>query len=138
MKEDLDTIYIELVVTASQMDKVWMQGGIEIRIGNKKPYSEGDIVETEALLKSMKADGEYFIFSCCCGSHECGGWKKGIKVEHENEFVMWTDLNNGNKWMFDKKRMEEDILEIREEVTNYKKYFKEKEIEYVGVGYNWE
>lgn len=72
MNEYTDSIRIELKVTASQMsaDNIWMQGDLEIFINGEKPYSEGDIVDADALLNSLNSDGEYFIFSCCCGIPE--------------------------------------------------------------------
>jgi len=75
MKQQLDSIYIELIVLASQMDieNVWMQGDLEILINGEKPYSENDIIDLDCFLKSLESDGEYFIFSCNCGIPECGG-----------------------------------------------------------------
>ena len=133
----LDTIYIELVVTAAKGKDIWMQGDIEIRIGNQKPYNEEDIVDTFALLESMESDGEYFIFSCVCGLPECSGWNKGIIVSHQENTIKWIDPNNGKDWLFNKNSMLEDIANIRTEVAVYKQYFKEKGISYVGVGYDW-
>lgn len=137
MNTELDTIYIELAVTAVHMDKVWMHGSIEIRIGDSKPYNESDVVITDVLLESLESDGEYFIFSCCCGMPSCSGWIKGIQVTHQKDTVRWVDPNNNKSWTFDKNQMLKDIETIREEVKVFKRFFKEKEIDYVGVGYNW-
>lgn len=138
MDKQLDTFYLELVVTACQMseDNIWMQGDLEIRFNTEKPYADSDIINTEEFYNSIYSDGEFEIFSCCCGVPECSGWIKGIKVSHiDNKFIKWINLNTGKTWLFDKKRLEEDLKEIEEEVENYKKFFKEKGIEYVGYGY---
>jgi len=37
----------------------------------------------------------------------------------------------------DKAKIEKDLKIVRNEVNIYKQYFKQKEIEYVGVGYDW-
>ncbi|MDW8852061.1 hypothetical protein SD960_18300 [Flavobacterium sp. MMLR14_040] len=113
-----------------------MQGDLEITVNGEKPYSDSDIFDAENLLNSCESDGEYFIFSCCCGIPECSGWKEGIKVIHTENIVKWTDSDNNKVWHFDKKNIEEDLKNINEEVNIFKKYFAEKEIEYVGFGYN--
>jgi len=139
MKQQLDSIYIELIVLASQMDieNVWMQGDLEILINGEKPYSENDIIDLDCFLKSLESDGEYFIFSCNCGIPECGGWLKGIKVIHKEKTIQWINLNNQKTWLLDKAKIEKDLKIVRNEVNIYKQYFKQKEIEYVGVGYDW-
>lgn len=139
MKGQSDSILVELVVTACQMsaDNIWMQGSIEIRINGEKPCYDGDIIDLEALLKSLETDGEYFIFSCCCGLPECSGWIKGIRVSHSEEGIEWIDLNNGRRWSFDKQKIKADLEDIQQEVAVYKDFFSRKDIEYVGAGYNW-
>lgn len=134
-----DSIVVELVVTACQMeaDKIWMQGDIEIRFNGEKPYSDSDVIDVDAFLKSMEHDGEYAIFSCCCGVPRCSGWIKGIRVLHSEVSITWTNLNNGKTWCFDKQKIKEDLDDIRNKSGNYKKFFSQKGIEYVGVGYNW-
>jgi hypothetical protein len=135
-----DSVSVELVVAAAQMDadRIWMQGDLEIRFNMEKPCNDGDIVDVDAFLQSLEADGEYAIFSCCCGVPSCSGWIKGIRAEHAGEFILWTNLNNGKTWRFSKQKAIDDLKVLREEVQNYKTFFARKEIEYVGVGYNWE
>lgn len=139
MKKTLDTINIELIVQAVQMDEndIWMQGDLEILINGEKPYSEGDIINVDVFLESLKSDGEYFIFSCNCGIPECSGWKKGITVRHNGNNIIWSNGNSDDVWLLEKNRINEDLNEIKSEILNYKKYFSEKGIEYVGIGYNW-
>lgn len=139
MNHQLDSVVVELVVTACQMESnhIWMQGDLEIRFNGEKPYSDGDIIDHAAFLKSLEQDGEYFIFSCNCGVPQCSGWTKGIQVLHSEESIRWTDLNTGKTWHFDKQKIKEDLDVIREEVEIYKKFFSQKGIEYVGVGYTW-
>ncbi|PCJ64857.1 MAG: hypothetical protein COA58_11315 [Bacteroidetes bacterium] len=139
MKDTCDSISIELIVQAAQMgkDDIWMQGDLEILINGEKPYSESDIIDVDVFLKSMNSDGEYFIFSCCCGIPECSGWIKGINVKHKENIVTWSDENSNRTWQLDKTKVENDLSNIRNEVKIYKEYFSEKGIKYVGVGYNW-
>lgn len=138
MKTITDFINIELIVQAVQMDEeVWMQGSLEITINEEKPYSESDIIVLDVFFKSMESDGEYFIFSCCCGMPECSGWIKGIAVSHDEKTIKWVNQNNGETWILDKNKIREDLKNIREEVKIFKQFFIKKGIEYVGVGYNW-
>ena len=139
MEEPIDSINIELLVQAVQMesDNIWMQGDLEILINGEKPYAESDIIDVDKLLESLKSDGEFFIFSCNCGVPACSGWEKGINVTHNDNKIIWKNENSNKSWRLEKSRMEDDLNLIRTEVQNYKKYFFEKGIEYVGVGYNW-
>jgi len=138
MKENLDNVTIELKVIAVQMGlDIWMQGQLDILINGAKPYFESDIINTEILLKSLESDGEYFIFSCNCGVPECSGWIKEINVTHQGKKIKWMDTNTDRVWYLDREKIESDLKNIREEVKLFKHYFKEKQIEYVGVGYDW-
>jgi hypothetical protein len=56
---------------------------------------------------------------------------------HEENTIVWTNLNEGITWHLDKSQMENDLKSIRKEVINFKRFFQKKEIEYVGVGYEW-
>lgn len=133
MKKELNTIYIELLVSAAFSDEIWMQGDIEIRIGDKKPYGESDIVNYKLLLESMNVDGEYFIFSCCCGVPECSSYTKGIQVTHESDIIHWYNPNSGESWSFDKKRIKSQLIIVKQEAEKYREFFKMKKIKYVGV-----
>ena len=133
----IDIIYIELIVVANQTESdIWMSGSLEITINEKKPYGESDIIDPDALLESLESDGEYFIFSCCCGFPKCSGWIHPIKVIHLENQIKWINPNDNKIWLFDKNKIEEQIKTINKEVKIFKKYFNEKEIEYVGYGFN--
>ncbi|MCD0474736.1 hypothetical protein LPB87_10080 [Flavobacterium sp. EDS] len=137
MKMPIDIIYIELIVVANQTEfDIWMSGSLEITINGEKPYGESDIIDYDALLESLESDGEYFIFSCCCGLPKCSGWLHPIKVIHSESQTKWINLNSNKIWHFDKSELEEQIKTINNEVKIFKKYFREKEIEYVGYGFN--
>jgi hypothetical protein len=138
MKQELNSIRIELEVVAVQMGmkNIWMQGDIVILIHGEKPYSESDIVSIDALLESFETDGVYFIFSCSCGIPACGGWEDGIRVSHQGQIIKWEDLGNNRTWYFDKKQIKDDLKTIRKEVKNFKHFFNQKGIEYVGVDYD--
>lgn len=137
MSNTIDSIIVELVVTACQMepDNIWMQGDLEIRLNDEKPYADSDIVNTDEFLKSLEQDGEFYIFSCSCGVPECSGWNSGIQVLHSNGNIKWTNPNNGKTWCFSKKKVEADLIQIRAELTNYKNFFSKKKVEYVGFGH---
>lgn len=139
MKENIDNISIDLMVQAGQLgkDDIWMQGDLEIQINGKKPYGDSDIIDVSVFFESLKLDGEYFIFTCNCGIPECSGWIKGIKVIHKENNIVWSNENTNDTWIFDKSKIEKNLSEIRTEVMNYKDFFSEKGILYVGVGYDW-
>jgi hypothetical protein len=108
MKEKLDNISIELLVQACQLSAqdIWFQGDLEIRINGVKPYSEmSDIIDIDALLKSLETDGEYYIFSCNCGIPKCSGWINGISVEHKEQTIVWTNENTKEVWTLDKSKI---------------------------------
>lgn len=139
-KQSQDTIRIELVVLAAldYEDGVCMHGQLKIYINQRQPYDESsDIIDEHLLFDSMSKNGEYFIFSCCCGIPSCSGWDKGIKVIHRESQLEWTDLNKNKSWIFEKSSIENQLKAIKEEVVFYKEYFRNKGIDYVGVGYAW-
>ncbi|PIF46732.1 hypothetical protein CLU96_3772 [Chryseobacterium sp. 52] len=136
--EHLDTIYLELVINACQMSRedIWISGALEIRLNDKKPYADSDIINEHEFFKSIDSEGEFEIFSCCCGVPECSGWIKGIQVDHiDHQLIKWTNLNNGDSWIFKRQMLDEDLKEIQEKLENYKSFFNEKGISYVGYGY---
>jgi hypothetical protein len=139
MQTSTDSISIELVVAAAQMsaENIWMQGDLEININGQKISADSDIINAELLIESLQSEGEFFIFSCSCGLPECSGWIKGIQVTHMGDAIKWTDANKGRTWNLERHKMESDLATIREEVNIYKDFFRQKQIKYVGVGYNW-
>ena len=137
MHEHTDSILISLRVTAVQMaTDIWMQGDLVVVINGIKPYSESDIVDVEALQKSMEQEGEYYIFSCCCGIPQCSSWEKPIQVKYAGDIIIWTDPNIDKTWHLERGRMEEELEAAREEASIFRVYFEEKSIEYVGFGCN--
>lgn len=140
MEQQHDTIRIELIVEAciGFEDKVYMHGSVEIFINQRKPYDESsDIVEVETLIDSLEKDGEYKIFSCCCGVPECSGWYHGIEVRSNESEIHWTNKNTDENWTFEKASILEQLETIREQASFYKEFFEKKDIEYVGAGSNW-
>nr|WP_294782310.1 hypothetical protein [uncultured Flavobacterium sp.] len=138
MEKELDNIYIELNVIAAQgSTDIWMQGDIEIIINGKKPYDDGDIVNSDSLIKSLESNGKYFLFSCCCGIPECSGWYNGIEVIHEDDTITWIDSDYNRTWTFDRNKIEQDLKTMNDEVKVFKKFFQEKQIQYVGYGHNF-
>ncbi|MCG8574436.1 MAG: hypothetical protein MI810_06075 [Flavobacteriales bacterium] len=134
----LDSIYIDMVVVAVNMgDRFWMHGKLEIFINSEKPHNEEDVIDVDLFLESLEKEGEYFIFSCCCGIPSCSGWEKGIEVKHQGDTIQWTDLNTGRKWVVDRNKMISDMENVKQETLAFKKFFRDKNIDYVGLGYNW-
>jgi len=41
------------------------------------------------LVESLKASGNYYIFTCGCGSAGCAGIEDGVEVEHHNNIIEW-------------------------------------------------
>lgn len=138
MEKDLDVIYVELeVVAVYDEEKPWMQGKLDIAINGDNPYTWNDVVDEGLFFESLEKDGEYFIFTCNCGMPDCGGWEKGIEVSTKENIVQWIDGKSGNTWRFDKTHILKQVTDLKKEVHFFKKYFKEKGIDYVGVGYSW-
>lgn len=138
MNKELDSFLVELEVFAVQDGTdVWMQGSLLININTLKPYSESDIINTEEFLTSLKKDGEYHIFSCCCGMPDCSGWTEKIQISTQGNIIKWIEPNLNKVWLFDKNIILEQIQSIEEKVRLFKAYFKKKKIHYVGVGYAW-
>lgn len=137
MISSTDKILLELNVTAVQMDlDIWMQGDLQITINGIKPYKDEEIIDVLVFLKSLESDGNYFIFSCNCDLPECSGRTEGIQVFHDNNIIRWIDNLGNNIWYFDKTILKEDLKNIYEKVLIFKKYFAEKQIDYVGFGYH--
>ena len=115
MKETINSINIELIVQAVQMDSdnIWMQGDLKILINGEKPYAENDMIDVDIFLESMNSDGEFFIFSCICGIPECSGWDKGIFVLHNENNITWKNGNTNDVWRLDKTRMEDDLAHVK-------------------------
>ena len=139
MKEDLDSIYVELEVVAAYDEKEpWMQGDLVIIINGKRPYTWNDTVDLELFLESLEKDGEYFIFTCICGMPNCGGWEKGIEVSTQGDIVQWIDDKSEKTWRFDRTHILKQVADLKKEARFFKKYFKGKGIHYVGAGYAWD
>lgn len=51
------------------------------------PYITIDLRE---LYKSKIKSGDFFILTCECGSPECKGISKGVKVTHHESYVSWN------------------------------------------------
>lgn len=114
-----------------------MQGQLEIFVNQRKPYNESsDIIDFETLQCSLEKDGEYKIFSCCCGIPECSGWYRGIRVISRGAEIQWINENTKESWTFERASIVEQLKTVKEEATFYKDYFQKKDIEYVGAGCN--
>lgn len=61
-------------------------------------------------------------------------YDKAIAKGLDTDETRWTNLNNGTIWHFSKEKIKADLINI-EEVSNYKLFFNEKGIRYVGFGY---
>lgn len=66
-------------------------------------------VSLQALVSSARDPGKYFIFTCGCGDPGCGGFFKGIEVEHHGETIRWAD----GDWTYS---FEFDFAQYRTEV----------------------
>jgi len=44
------------------------------------------------LLNSKDNSGNFYIWTCVCGSPWCGGIYEPIKVEHKDNSVIWSNL----------------------------------------------
>lgn len=115
---------------------VWMQSDLVVFIDGNKIYTEDEIVDDEALSQSIENEGEFFIFSCCCGIPSCAGWHNGIESRQDDELVLWRNPYNGDSWRFDKASLKESLESVRQEARFLKEFFESKNIRYVGFGYS--
>lgn len=138
MNQQLDNFYLELVVTACQMgkDRIWMQGDLEIRFNSEgKPYTDSDIIDIFEFLDSLHSEGEFKIFSCCCGIPECSGWKRNPSKAYQSTIYRMDKSQQWQNMAFWKESLLKNLESVNEEVENYKTFFNEKGIDYVGYGY---
>ncbi|PHN04173.1 hypothetical protein [Flavilitoribacter nigricans] len=132
MTQEIDRITFELTVRAvhSGPDDVWMQGDLHVLINGHPPYSINDMVDPAALLRSLAAEGRYFLFSCTCGAPECGGWEQGIAVSHRDQLTEWKDIDKETSWRFKQQDIAEGLREVQTEVDFFKSFFRVKNIRF--------
>lgn len=46
-----------------------------------------------SLVESLYGEGEYYIFTCGCGSSGCVGIQEGVKVTHRSNLINWKVRN---------------------------------------------
>lgn len=68
---------------------------------------------------------------------DCAARPKGIRVLHRQDVVEWTDLDREQSWQLARPRIDQDLARVRESVLMFKRFFAERGIRYVGVGYDW-
>jgi hypothetical protein len=134
-----DAISIELEVSASGYDDtdVWMTGSLVIAINRTRPYTEDEIILTDRFFSSLERDGYFQIFSCVCGMPDCAGRPQGIRVQHRQGIVEWTDLDREQNWQLERVSIDRDLARVRDDVHMYRRFFAGKGIRYVGVGCDW-
>jgi len=59
-----------------------------IKIDNKE-INQQFAVCLSSLIESLHAEGEYYIFTCGCGSSECVGIQKGVNVTFVSDIIYW-------------------------------------------------
>lgn len=133
----MDSIDIELVINAQEFNEHFhMHASIEVTINSSHPYEIGDIVDASELFKSMKDDGIYNLFTCCCGMADCSHWGKGIDVKHNENTITWTNNTSFTSWQFERTILEENLKEIMGQLKKFKQFFDSKGIECTGLLYD--
>ena len=133
----MDSIDIELVINAQEFNENFhMHASIEVTINSSHPYEIGDIVDASELFKSMKDDGIYYLFTCCCGMADCSHWGKGIDVKHTENTITWTNNTSFTSWQFERTILEENLKEITGQLKKFKQFFDSKDIECTGLLYD--
>lgn len=89
-----------------------------------------------SLFDSISKDGEYYIFTCSCGTPGCAGIFNGVIVIHEENHIIWkvpdpisidTDDENYNEddevkyktYTFDKNQYAGSIISAIEKIKEY-------------------
>ena len=70
-------------------------------------------VDIFALRDSaLKENGEFYIYTCTCGIHECAGIDYPVMVYSDKNFLYWDLLEPyGGRFKFHKKAYQKEILE---------------------------
>jgi hypothetical protein len=86
----MDTLTFNLEITQPREAYQFYEVVIELFVNGESlsPFALAalDIVE---LYYSARAAGSYFIWTCGCGSAECGGIHWGVRVAHDSAVVTW-------------------------------------------------
>jgi hypothetical protein len=86
----MDTFTFTLEITQPREAYQFYELVIELFVNGESlsPFALAalDIVE---LYYSAKEAGSYFIWTCGCGSAECGGIHWGVRVAHDSAVVTW-------------------------------------------------
>jgi hypothetical protein len=67
---------------------------VEPRIDGEPLWNDQKAIGCLVALESASEDGSFRLLNCDCGVFECGGYYKGVLVEHlVGGRVRWTDLD---------------------------------------------
>ena len=95
-----------------------LQLSLECKINDKRIINWEELpIDVLEILESTKKSGNYCFWTCTCGIPECGGVdSKGIKVEHQADKIVWTNLDfpiDGNaEFTFDKKEYQGQVASM--------------------------
>lgn len=133
-KEKVDTMEIEIIhLCEINNNHLQISSELGLLINGITPYDKGDILDFEMLKMSLKIDGDYFLFNCSCGIPQCAGYSEGIRTSSNDFFVYWEDLDGGNKWMFEKEILVNQIDHVKQQIDQCEKYFYQNKGSYLGL-----
>ena len=75
----------EKIIKGSKASVKWRE---EIQVDGKR-CGQNHCIDYYELVRSLSADGEFFIFTCGCGSAGCSGINEGIQIHHADGKVVW-------------------------------------------------
>jgi hypothetical protein len=89
-RDQVDSFSLRAFVI-SEEDEEYFCLQVELLINNYTGV--GLPVDLCELQKAIDSDGNFFVWTCDCGTPGCAGRFKGIQFTHSNEFIMFKDLD---------------------------------------------
>lgn len=113
-----------LTISLEKSNKVIQPGilclFVNLTIDGVSPLAERDhqfnICE---LIRSMRANGTYWLWTCSCGVEECAGYTHGVSVEINDSVITWNDLDQNKSYKFETDELRKTIEKLKLEVLKW-------------------
>ncbi len=94
-------------------------------------HGESYAVEIRELAKSASASGEFFIFTCGCGSPQCAGIERRVTVVSNDGITVWKGygLRPRRVFVFDTQSYRQEILRVAHEFVRCFKQLSADQVE---------
>jgi hypothetical protein len=117
----MNSIDIKLEADHSQIEKGILYLKCNLTIDGVSPLqNQEDDFDLYELFKSLKTDGNYFIFTCACGIAGCAGYHEGIHVSIGKGTINWKDLDFDKSYEFIAIDFKNEVERIYSELLKWK------------------